>query len=356
MAQGALVLSVLRAMRERGFDITIAFYRSEASPYTSDPAQDFAADGKLLDMTDSPGLLGVDRLSGCVRERHIGVVLVVGAAEAYRQAPYLKERFPSLRIIDMLYNQIGHVVDHFLFEICFDGVIVESQAMRSFVLANTVKSHPSVQIVRSGVDLAYFVPSARHVSRPNPLTFGYLGRMSPEKNPMGFIEIAERLHEAIPALRFRMFGQGQLADAVRARVARGTAAAVIDFCGYAGDAIEALHSIDVLIISSQVDGRPVALMEANACGVPVIAAPVGGLPEMILEGQNGHLAGPKDHAAITRIVRGWMEDPNSFDRMRQMARMTAEAQFNRQRMLDEYAAVFAGAAAGLPSMPCRQIC
>src|SRR6516162_8472064 len=74
LVKGALSLSVLRAMRNRGFDITIAYYMSEAVGYTRDPAEDFAAKGRLVDMTDAAGIYGVNRLEQLVRERGSALV------------------------------------------------------------------------------------------------------------------------------------------------------------------------------------------------------------------------------------------------------------------------------------------
>jgi glycosyltransferase involved in cell wall biosynthesis len=330
-------------MRNRGFDITIAYYMSEAVGYTRDPAEDFAAKGRLVDMTDAAGIYGVDELERLVRERGMPLLLQIGAPHAYPQIPYLKERLPDLHILDTLYNPIGHTVSHFLYEGAFDGVIVESVAMRDYVLANTAKLAPRVHLVESGIALDEFTPSPRQRTAPDPLTLGYFGRMSPEKNPLGFVEIAERLHASVPTVRFRIFGEGGMEKEVRARAAASPAAAAIIFEGHAPYARDGLRAVDVLVVPSKLDGRPNAIMEANACGVPVLAAPVGGIPELIDDGVNGHLIKPSDHARFAALVRGWLYNPATFARLRCSSRAKAERDFNRERMLDDYAAVFAGA-------------
>ena len=99
--------------------------------------------------------------------------------------------------------------------------------------------------------------------------------------------------------------------------------------------------MDVLIVPSKVDGRPNVVMEANACGVPVLAAPVGGIPELIEDGVNGHLVTPSDHTEIEGIVRSWLQNSARFSKLRRSSRRKAERDFDRQRMLDRYAALFA---------------
>ncbi len=129
---------------------------------------------------------------------------------------------------------------------------------------------------------------------------------------------------------------------VRARANAGPAKSAFIFGGYAPHARDALRAMDVLVVPSKLDGRPNAIMEANACGVPVLAAPVGGIPELIEDGINGHLVKPGDHGEFERLVRGWLSDPASYSKLRLSSRAKAERDFDRQRMLDRYAAVLAG--------------
>jgi glycosyltransferase involved in cell wall biosynthesis len=329
-------------MRGRGFDVTVAYYMSEAVGHTRDPAEDFEEVGRLLNMMDAPGTIGVCRLEQVIRDREISLLLQIGASGAYRQIPYLKERLPNLRTLDTLYNPVGHTVNHFLFEGGFDGVIVESVAMRDYVLANSTKPAPKVDVVLSGIALDEFTPSPRQQTTPDPFTVGYIGRMSPEKNPIGFVEIVERLHAEIPTLRFSIFGEGSMQKEVRARAGASPAAAAITFGGYAAHARDGLRSMDVLVVPSKLDGRPTVVMEANACGVPVIATPVGGVPELVEDGVNGYLVRLRDHARIAELVRGWIQHPETFVKLRHLSRAKAERDFDRRRMLDDYAKVFIG--------------
>lgn len=342
LVTGALSLSIFREMRRRGFDITVAFYQ-HGGGYTADPAEDFASAGRLLDMSQHYGQDALATLERTLDERHIDLILQVGAPRAYRQLPYLKQRRRRLRILDTLYNKVGHTLDHFLYERCFDGVIVESEDMRRFVLDNSVKADPSVFVVESGIDLDLFVPPpCAPQTGGKGLVVGYLGRMSAEKNPLGFVELAEKLHAALPMLSFRMFGEGPLAEGVRARIAGSSAAGALCYEGYADSTKTALSRLDVLVVPSKVDGRPNVVMEANACGVPVFGAPVGGIPEMIEPGRNGFLMGPEQHGGIVEVLRRWLSDPVSFAAMRSSSRTVAEARFDRRRMLDTYEAVFRG--------------
>ena len=164
--------------------------------------------------------------------------------------------------------------------------------------------------------------------------------MSPEKNPMGFVDMAERLLEFDPDLEFRMSGDGSEATALSQRLDGSTANQRIAYMGFVEHSRKALHELDALILPSKFDGRPVIIMEANGCGIPVIAAPVGGVPELIEEGVNGFLAHPADTDAIHALLSTWKASPESLANRKKSSREYAVRKFDRQRMLDDYALAF----------------
>ena len=340
LVNGALSLTVLRAMRARGLDVHIAFYLRGGGGYSPDPAEDWASEERLIDLHGKDRQSGLEILGETIVRRHIGLILQIGSPWAYPQLPYLKERHRDLIIVDLLYNKVGHTLNHFLYESCFDSVIVESYDMEQYILDNTNKPSPNVQRVESGIDLQRFRPPKSPRSESEGLVVGFLGRMSPEKNPLGFVALAERLHELLPTLRFRMFGEGEMTDAVKSRIATGTAGAAIFFGGYVEHQSDALAQIDVLVVPSKLDGRPNVIMEANACGIPVVGAPVGGIPELLEAGTNGFVLAPTDYERIAQILVGWTSDPASLHRIQATSRLFAEEHFDRERMLGAYETVF----------------
>ena len=236
--------------------------------------------------------------------------------------PYLKERSPKLKVFDILYNEVGHTLNHFLYENCFDGTLVESHYMKEFVVKNSCSSGSIVEVVESGIDLEYFCP-ARGKDHPHHLTVGYVGRLSWERESGWIVDLVEAVADKMPALNSMIVGEGPMAQNVAERVASSRIRQQIDFRGRADSIVDAMHAIDILVVPSVLDGRPNIIMEANACGVPVIASPVGGIPEMIEEGVNGLLAGPQDVERITRAFATWMADPTSLNNIRAASREKA---------------------------------
>jgi glycosyltransferase involved in cell wall biosynthesis len=216
-------------------------------------------------------------------------------------------------------------------------------------MAEALRGLPNVgdlRQVESGVDLAAFRVSDRFrglLPSHRPLTVGYLGRLSPEKNPLGFVRLAEEVVAVEHGIKFVIFGSGVQEGQVREQLAQGEHVS-ITLAGWTSPAA-ALQQVDVLIVPSLLDGRPAVIMEASASGVPVIAAPVGAIPEMIVEGVNGWLRAPTDVGGILMILRELRDDRRRLRELKRSARGVAEARFDRRRMMDDYAAAFSSWAA-----------
>ena len=340
LVRGALSIAVLREMRRRGLDVVVAYYAKEAVGYARDALDEFDRAGRLVDLSNTDERAAIARLKEICHRFDVGLVLQIGAPDAYRQLPTLRRALGNCAVLDTLYNPVGHVVLHFLYERAFDGVIVESHAMAAFYRANARDAEPTVHLVESGIDLGHFVPADRSEQRPP--TIGWVGRLSPEKNPLAFVRWAEAVHASLPALRFAIYGEGAMVDEVRATVEASPARDAIAVNGYAPSVRDAFQAIDALAVPSLVDGRPNAIMEANACGVPVIAAPVGGIPELIVDGVNGRLVEPADTDRVVATLRDWTAGDRLAD-LRRASRRHAERHFDRARMMDAYQAVFEGA-------------
>ena len=339
LVKGALSIAIFRALRARGVEITVAYCGDASAAYEPDALEDFAATGHLLNLSDMSAVTRFDRVQELLVDRKIDLVLQVGATQLYHLLPYWKERLPALRIADILYNEIGHTLNHFLYEGCFDAVIVESDFMGDFIKRSSRRPDPPVVVVRSGVDLDEFSPAATH--NGTGLKVGYVGRMSDEKNPVGFIELARRLASLNPGLDFEMFGTGPDAAMVRERVAASGITDRLRYHGFVEHARDALHQLDVLILPSKFDGRPVLVMEANACGIPVIAAPVGGIPELVADGVNGFLMHPTETERIHGLLSRLQEQPQALQALKTAARVHALEHFSRDKMIEAYAAAFA---------------
>jgi glycosyltransferase involved in cell wall biosynthesis len=99
------------------------------------------------------------------------------------------------------------------------------------------------------------------------------------------------------------------------------------------------------VLSSDSEGMPVALMEAAACGVPVVATAVGGVPDMVVEGMTGRVVPPGDPAAFAGALEELLSDPALRRRMGAAARRHAVERFSVAHQVDRLMEVWTRAIA-----------
>lgn len=146
-------------------------------------------------------------------------------------------------------------------------------------------------------------PDARSAARerfglqPGKSWLGCVGALSEEK----------RVHLAVDAvarnagLGLVVAGDGPERDAVQ-RHADEVAAGRVVFLGSVSEIESVYEAIELLLLPSRTEGLPAVVIEASLCCVPVVAAPVGGLPEVVIDGVTGVLADPTDPGAFDRAV------------------------------------------------------
>lgn len=264
-----------------------------------------------------------------IRNKGMDVLLLAGSEFTYDLLPSLRERHPKLRVVDLLFNTVGHTANNRRHAPLIDLHLCENTEVEQWLLARE-ETRDRVIRVESGIDLEVYQPRNRSVSLP--LRIGFSGRLSEEKDPLFFIDLAEAARD--PKLEFVMTGAGPLERKVRARVARTKDA--VKFIGVVDDISSHVAGLDVLVVPSKADGRPLAVLEALALGVPVLACSVGGLPTLVEHGENGWLVDPGDLPGFVAVLKGLAEDPQDLVRMRRSARAFAEANLDVTTMREQY--------------------
>ncbi len=117
----------------------------------------------------------------------------------------------------------------------------------------------------------------------------------------------------------------------------------IHFLGYRQDAAQVIDQLDALVLPSWIEGLPLVVLEAMAHGKPVIATPVGGTPEVVVDGETGLLVPPRDPAALAAALHALAADPEWARRLGEAGRERAAREFSAEtmvrRVLEVYDAV-----------------
>jgi glycosyltransferase involved in cell wall biosynthesis len=126
---------------------------------------------------------------------------------------------------------------------------------------------------------------------------GFLGRLSVEKNPLLFLEVAHK-SSSDESIVFSIAGEGPLQNKVEAKCAK---LKNVHFEGYFSNPNAYLSNIDCLFITSDIEGIPLAAMEALSLGIPVISTDVGGMKELIVDDLRGFIWDGNPDVALKQI-------------------------------------------------------
>lgn len=149
---------------------------------------------------------------------------------------------------------------------------------------------------------------------------GFVGRLSPEKGPEVFVNAMARLHRSVPQACGVLVGDGPMRQELE-RLAAGLGSPEgVKFAGVREDMPAVYRALDVLVSSSHSEAMPLCVMEAMASGVPVVATRVGGVPELIEQGQTGFGVGARDVDGLAGQVALLLRQPEERRRMGQRAR------------------------------------
>ena len=273
--------------------------------------------------------------------RRPDLLWLAGSAFFYELLPELRETYPDLKVLDLLFNTVVHTADNRRFRDSIDLHLVENDEVRRWLL-RAGEDPARVVLVESGVDLELYRPKPKDPRllaalgvEPDAFVVGFSGRLSEEKSPGTFVDMAQLLrHER--GIVFLMTGAGPLAEVVRGQIASLGLGDRVRFLGQVDDVRDYLALYDVLVLPSRLDGRPLVVLESLAMGIPVVASRVGALPRLVVPKQTGFLCRPAAPRGFATRVRWLAHHPNEHQAMRVAARAFAERNLDARRMAERY--------------------
>ena len=206
-------------------------------------------------------------------------------------------------------------------------------------LSSRYKKH-LVSYIPNGVDvskLEFVSPRTRN----DPIVIGFAGRLVAIKRVDLFLRMAEYLQKKHPNMyRFSIFGDGPELDSLRKLSGALGLDEVVTYHGFIKDMQSRLRSVDLLYLTSDSEGLPMILLEAMACGVPIVSPAVGEIPELLSNGECGILVRSQEPRAYASAALDYADDQSSFlnkaARARERVTTIYSSRATARRYLDAY--------------------
>jgi len=274
-------------------------------------------------------LVALRRLAALVVESRVALVHAHGSRGALYAGLAARRRVPLVwhaRIVDR-----DPWLDPILVRLA--AAIIANSGATAGRFARLAAARDRVHVVLNGVDLERFGPGAPDPSLrralglpPSGPVVGYVGRLERGKGPDVLLAAAEILRPRRPDVSFLFVGDGPLARELAARASRGGLAAV--FVGRRPDLAPVLRQCAALAVPSRQEAFGRVLVEAMASQVPVVAARVGGIPEVVTDGRTGLLVPSEDPPALARALEVTLTDGEATRARVKAAAADARARFS----------------------------
>ena len=232
--------------------------------------------------------------------------------------------------------------DRWLLRRLFDTVVVVSDK----VLPDIAKEKK--RVIANGLDLAKFARggTGRAAARrrfgftDDELVVATAGRLSREKNQALFVAAAADMVKQFSKIKFLIVGNGPEEDNLRRQVSGAGLGRHVVFAGLVADMPAVYQAIDIFTLTSLTEGVPLTILEAMAAEVPVVATKVGGIPELIQDGQTGLLAAPENKNDLVAKFSRLIKDPSLRLQLSRAALNFVKAHYSKERMARDYAKVY----------------
>src|SRR6185436_3220632 len=197
-----------------------------------------------------------------------------------------------------------------------DCFIAASEAIRQMLIADGVPADHTIT-VHEGIDVEHVtaappvnVHAAFWLPHQAPVV-GNVAALVPHKGQRYLIDAAHLVVQEMPDVRFIILGEGELREHLEKQVHEYHLEKHVLLPGFRTDVLGCIKGFDLFVMSSVTEGLGTSLLDAMACGRPIVATRAGGIPEIVEDGVNGTLVPPRDAAALAAAIVRALKDERS---------------------------------------------
>ena len=291
--------------------------------------------------------IALERRPDIVQSHNVKDHFMVRAAGLHRRMPWVAfhEGYTAVDLKDCLYNQLNR------WSLRAADVVVTMNRSFADLLARQGVDRTRIRVLHNSIDADWVreappdeVAEARRRSgaRDGERIVLSVGRLSSEKGHADLLDaFAGLVAGGGPRdVRLVLLGSGPELPRLEQRAGGLGIGSRVTFVGHVADPRPFYAASDLFVLPSHSEGSPMVLLEAMAAALPIVATSVGGVPEMVADGESALLAPARDSAALARAIRAALDAPDVADRLRRRAKDDVERRFTLDRRLRELRGIY----------------
>ncbi|HHW18876.1 MAG TPA: glycosyltransferase family 4 protein [Firmicutes bacterium] len=241
---------------------------------------------------------------------------------------------------------IKRVINGFVAKALSQKVIAVSEGVYRDLVESGIS--PSLVVsIPNGIDLSPFKPKKmiqdglrRSEGGRREIRIGTVARIHRQKALDVLVDAARIVVASEPSARFLIGGTGPLEGEIRAKIRDLKLEPYVKMAGFIEDVPGFLSGLDIYVLSSDYEGLPLAVLEAMAQGLPVVATRVGGVPEAVVDGETGFLVPPRQPKLLAQAIVRLVVDPQLAEKLGAAGRRRAEELFDAKLMAERTVEVY----------------
>src|SRR5688572_28066450 len=226
-----------------------------------------------------------------------------------------------------------------------DCFICASDAIRKIVVSDGIPRRRTVT-VHEGIDLGRVAAAPRAelhqelwLPHEAPLV-GNVAALVPHKGQRHLVDAAQLVLPQHPDARFIIAGEGELRGALEQQIRQHHLEKHVMLAGFRADILSLHKAFDVFVMSSVTEGLGTSLLDAMACGKPVVATTVGGIPEVVVHDETGLLVPPRDPPAMAAAIVRLLADSGLRQQMGEAGLARVRTHFSAETMVQNTLRVY----------------
>jgi sugar transferase (PEP-CTERM/EpsH1 system associated) len=196
-----------------------------------------------------------------------------------------------------------------------------------------------VTVIRNGVDLDRFSPGMTGRTQGGTHAI-HVARLNISKDQRTLLEACRLVVDQVPEFRLSIVGDGPEGESLLALRDRLDLTKHVQFLGERHDVPNLLAGADFFVLSSVEEGIPLTVLEAMAAGLAVIATRVGGNPEVVVPGETGWIASPRQPRELAAAMLNMLREPVVTQEMGRAGRQRVEEFFNVSKTVAAYESTY----------------